>query len=60
MQANKLTKLSTLVLNTGNKIPMIGYGTYQLRGQECIDGVKSALKYGYTHIDTASIYGNEK
>jgi hypothetical protein len=32
MQAHTLTKLSTITLNTGNKIPMIGYGTYQLRG----------------------------
>lgn len=58
MQANKLTKLTTITLHTGRTIPMIGYGTYQLRGQDCIDGTKTALKLGYTHIDTASIYGN--
>lgn len=58
MKANKLSKLSTIVLNSGNKIPIIGYGTYQLKGKDCLDGTKSALTHGYTHIDTASIYGN--
>jgi len=37
---------------------MIGYGTYELRGDDCLKGVKWALEFGYTHIDTASIYGN--
>ncbi len=32
MQATKLTPISTITLLTGNKIPMIGYGTYQLTG----------------------------
>lgn len=60
MQLNKLTKLTTVTLSTGRKIPQIGYGTYQLKGQDCIDGTKAAMNAGYTHIDTASIYGNEK
>ena len=38
---------------------MIGYGTYQLKGDECIKGLHAALKMGYRHIDTASIYKNE-
>lgn len=54
-----LSALSTLTLHTGRKIPMIGYGTYQLREQDCLDGVKAALQAGYTHIDTASVYQNE-
>ena len=51
---------STFKLISGRTIPLIGYGTYQLRGEDCINGVKAALKLGYRHIDTASIYKNEK
>jgi len=47
--------------NLGNtKIPVIGIGTWQLTGEECIDGVRTALELGYNHIDTAHIYGNHK
>lgn len=58
MQANKLTIATSVLLSSGNKIPMIGYGTYQLKGNDCIAGTKAAINCGYTHIDTASIYGN--
>jgi 2,5-diketo-D-gluconate reductase A len=50
----------TLILPSGRRIPLIGYGTYQLRGEDCEKGVKWALEAGYTHIDTASIYRNEE
>ena len=50
----------TLTLLSGRKIPLIGYGTYQLRGEDCDKGVRWALEAGYTHIDTASIYRNEE
>lgn len=46
--------------HTGNAIPQIGYGTYQLRGVECQQGVKYAIEAGYRHIDTASVYRNEE
>jgi diketogulonate reductase-like aldo/keto reductase len=49
---------STIKLATGRLIPRIGYGTYQLKGDDCVGGVKAALKHGYRHIDTASIYKN--
>lgn len=41
------------------KIPALGFGTWQLKGQECVEGVKTALELGYRHIDTAQAYGNE-
>ncbi len=47
-----------LVFHTGRKIPQIGYGTYQLNGDDCIKGCLSAILAGYRHIDTASIYRN--
>jgi diketogulonate reductase-like aldo/keto reductase len=39
-------------------LPLIGLGTWDLRGQECISAVREALEIGYRHIDTASIYEN--
>lgn len=41
------------------KMPTLGFGTWQLRGDECVEGVKKALEIGYRHIDTAQIYENE-
>lgn len=41
-------------------IPQLGFGTWQLKGKECTQAVKNALEIGYTHIDTAEIYENQK
>lgn len=41
------------------KVPALGFGTWQLEGEECEKGVKDALDIGYRHIDTAQAYGNE-
>lgn len=41
------------------KIPALGYGTWQLKGAACEEGVTKALDIGYRHIDTAQIYENE-
>lgn len=43
----------------GAEIPVIGLGTYRLRGEEARDVVSAALAEGYRHIDTARAYGNE-
>ncbi|KAE8689787.1 Aldo-keto reductase family 4 member C10 [Hibiscus syriacus] len=43
-------------LNTGAKIPSIGFGTYNVAGNT----LATAIKAGYRHIDCASLYGNEK
>lgn len=42
------------------KVPALGYGTWQLRGKNCVRGVQKALEVGYRHIDTAQAYGNEE
>ncbi len=48
-------------LNNGIEIPMIGFGTWQIKeGDEAYKSTLLALKNGYRHIDTAAIYGNEK
>jgi len=44
----------------GAKIPHIGLGTMTLKGDVCVQAVKTALQSGYSHIDTAWFYGNEK
>lgn len=43
----------------GKKVPALGYGTWELRGKDCVSGVEKALEIGYRHIDTAQIYENE-
>lgn len=40
-------------------IPDIGFGTYELRGEACVEAVRTALDAGYRHLDTARMYGNE-
>ena len=48
-------------LQNGIKIPCIGLGTWQTPdGNTCIQSVIDAVEAGYTHIDTAAIYGNEE
>ncbi len=49
-----------LRLNNGASIPALGLGTYKLVGRQVYHPVKSALAYGYRHIDTASFYENEE
>lgn len=42
------------------KIPALGFGTWQLKGESCTHSVLRALEVGYRHIDTAQIYDNEE
>jgi diketogulonate reductase-like aldo/keto reductase len=42
------------------RIPVLGLGTWAMRGEECAKAVVDALKIGYRHIDTAAMYGNER
>lgn len=50
----------TVTLNTGHKIPQIGYGTWQAGPGEVGAGVYEALKIGYRHLDLAKVYANQK
>ncbi len=49
-----------ITLNTGSEMPMLGLGTYALRGTECERCVLDALELGYRLFDTAQMYGNER
>lgn len=45
-----MTMNSVFKLNTGHCIPIIGLGTYQIRGAEIFPAIDFALKVGYRHI----------
>ncbi len=47
------------MLNSGNLIPQIGLGVFDISNNVCENVVLDALEIGYRHIDTASAYGNE-
>ncbi len=42
------------------KLPLLGLGTWDLRGHECTETVKRALEIGYRHIDTSIDYENQE
>ena len=49
----------TVSFANGGEIPVIGFGTWQIKGQTCVDAVRTALRSDYRHVDTATMYGNE-
>lgn len=40
-------------------MPLLGFGTFQMGGDECFNAVRRALEVGYRHIDTGMAYENE-
>lgn len=53
-------ELPIISLNNGVEMPQMGLGTWALRNKSGYEAIKHALSIGYRHIDTASIYENEK
>lgn len=50
-----------VTLNNGVKMPVLGFGVYQINDlKECEKIVSEAIKTGYRLIDTAQAYGNEE
>lgn len=49
-----------VTLSNGVKMPILGYGVYQISKEECERCVLDALEVGYRHIDTAQSYFNEE
>jgi diketogulonate reductase-like aldo/keto reductase len=45
---------------SGARIPLVGLGTWELRGRVCARIVEQAIRLGYRHIDTAEMYDNER
>ena len=51
---------STVKLNNGVEMPLLGFGTWGLTGKKGYQAILWALEKGIRLIDTAAIYGNEK
>jgi diketogulonate reductase-like aldo/keto reductase len=41
------------------EMPLLGFGTWQIRGDSAYEAVRDALEAGYRHLDTATMYANE-
>jgi len=52
-------RMEYVTLSNGIKMPVLGYGVYQVTKDECERCVSDALKAGYRSIDTAQSYFNE-
>lgn len=50
----------TLTLSNGVRIPQLALGTWLIDDGRAADAVRAAVKIGYTHIDTAQAYANER
>ncbi len=53
--------MKTVTLSNGIKMPILGFGVYQINDlKECERVVGEAIEVGYRSIDTAQAYGNEE
>jgi 2,5-diketo-D-gluconate reductase A len=56
----QLADVPSTPLPGGGQLPLVGLGTWKLRGDAARAAVTAALAAGYRHIDTATMYGNEE
>ncbi|KAL6267388.1 hypothetical protein P5V15_000463 [Pogonomyrmex californicus] len=54
-----MTQNSYVLLPTGQRMPILGFGTWNASGEELEVALNAALEAGYRHIDTAAVYENE-
>ena len=52
--------MQTITLNNGVKMPILGYGVFQIQAKDTQRCVEDALEVGYRLIDTAAAYRNEE
>jgi len=52
--------MEKVILNNGNTCPVIGIGTFMLTPADAENSVREALKMGYSMVDTANAYVNER
>jgi diketogulonate reductase-like aldo/keto reductase len=52
--------MENAILNNGVVMPLLGYGVYQVKPEDCERCVLSAISVGYRLIDTAQAYFNEE
>ena len=50
----------TVALDHRGAMPLVGLGTWQMTGARCQAAVRTALEVGYRHLDTATMYRNER
>lgn len=50
----------SFTLTQGMKVPAIGFGTYNAKGGDNLQMIKTAIEAGYRYFDTASLYGTER
>ncbi|NUR08138.1 MAG: aldo/keto reductase [Nocardioidaceae bacterium] len=53
------SEIPRYTLNDDQTVPVVGFGTYPLRGDDGVDAMVHALEVGYRLLDTAVNYGNE-
>jgi diketogulonate reductase-like aldo/keto reductase len=49
----------SVTLTLGTAMPLLGFGTWQIKGDDAVRATSAALEAGYRHLDTATVYGNE-
>ncbi|ADB60874.1 aldo/keto reductase [Haloterrigena turkmenica DSM 5511] len=59
-RAMRETASTATVTAGGAEIPVLGFGTARMTGDECRRAVETALEVGYRHVDTAQMYDNER
>ncbi|CAN5306967.1 aldo/keto reductase [soil metagenome] len=52
--------MQTHTLNDGTQLPVLGFGTYPLKGEDGVAAITSAIEVGYRLVDTAVNYRNEE
>jgi 2,5-diketo-D-gluconate reductase A len=50
---------ATATFASGAQMPLLGFGTWQIKGDDATRTTAAALEAGYRHVDTATVYGNE-
>src|SRR5436190_12088442 len=60
MRRTTTTHRPAVPLSRGVEMPLVGLGTWQMIGSRCYHAVRHALDVGYRHIDTATMYRNER
>jgi diketogulonate reductase-like aldo/keto reductase len=53
------TETPTVTLAGDVTMPMVGFGTWPMKGHQACEAVLTALRAGYRHVDTATMYANE-
>jgi diketogulonate reductase-like aldo/keto reductase len=48
-----------VTLPSGASMPLLGFGTWQIKGDDAVVATTAALEAGYRHVDTATVSGNE-